>query len=57
MPRTFDPYDKKRMLHLDSFFQPVYEAMIEMPPLETRGNRPLQMSFEDQLKALVFFHL
>ena len=57
MPRTFDPHDKKRTLHLDSFFQPVYEAMIEMPPLEARGNRPLQMRFEDQLKALVFFHL
>jgi len=31
--------------------------MIGMPPLEARGNRPLQMTFEDQLKALIFFHL
>jgi hypothetical protein len=31
--------------------------MIGMAPLEARGNRPLQMTFEDQLKALVFFHL
>ena len=31
--------------------------MIGMTPLEARGNRPLQMTFEDQLKALVFFHL
>jgi hypothetical protein len=25
--------------------------------LESRGDRPLQMTFEDQLKALIFFHL
>ena len=25
--------------------------------LASRGNRPLQMTFEDQLKALIFFHL
>ena len=28
-----------------------------MPPLESQGNRPLKMNFEDQLKALVYFHL
>jgi len=28
-----------------------------MPPLESRGDRPLKMTFEDQLKALIFFHL
>jgi len=29
-----------------------------MPPiLESRGDRPLQMTFEDELKALIFFHL
>jgi hypothetical protein len=28
-----------------------------MPPLEARGHRPLKMTFEDQLKALIFFHL
>ena len=31
--------------------------MAGMPPLQARGNRPLQMNFEDHLKALVFFHL
>ena len=25
--------------------------------LESRGNRPLKMTFEDQLKTLIFFHL
>ena len=27
------------------------------PELVSRGNRPLQMNFEDQLNALIFFHL
>jgi hypothetical protein len=27
------------------------------PILESRGNRPLKMTFEDQLHALIFFHL
>jgi hypothetical protein len=31
--------------------------MSEMPQLKSRGNRPLQMTFEDHLRALVFFHL
>lgn len=26
-------------------------------PLEAKGYRPLQMTFDDQLKALIFFHL
>jgi len=29
----------------------------ETPTLESRGDRPLQMTFEDQFKALIFFHL
>ena len=28
-----------------------------MSPLEAQGHRPLKMTFDDQLKALVFFHL
>lgn len=28
-----------------------------MPALDARGNRPLQMNFEEHLRALVFFHL
>ena len=31
--------------------------MNTMPELESRGNRPLKMSFEEHLRALVFFHL
>ncbi|MBN1931738.1 MAG: hypothetical protein JW786_09050 [Desulfobacterales bacterium] len=28
-----------------------------IPPLVSRGYKPLKMSLEDQLKALIFFHL
>ena len=38
-------------------YQPIQKAMIAMPPLEARGHRPLKMTFDDQLKALIFFHL
>ena len=38
-------------------YQPIQRAMIAMPPLEAGGHRPLKMTFEDQLKALIFFHL
>jgi hypothetical protein len=36
---------------------PLDNASINMPPLEARGNRPLKMTFEDQLKMLIFFQL
>ena len=47
-------------LNAPSFYQlyrPIQKAMIAMPPLEAQGHRPLKMTFEDQLKALIFFHL
>ena len=58
MPRSFKPYKKK--LCPPSFyklFQPVANMLHRIPALESRGDRPLKMSFEDQLKALIFYHL
>lgn len=57
MPQTFHPFQKKHAPSFHQLFQPAINAMTGMTPLESRGNRPLQMTFEDQLKALVFFHL
>jgi hypothetical protein len=57
MPRTFHPFQKKHAPSFHQLFQPAIDAMIGMTPLESRGNRPLRMSFEGQLKALVFSHL
>lgn len=58
MPYVLDP--RKRKLDSPSFHQlyrPVQNALIGLPELKARGNRPLQMEFEDQLKGLIFFHL
>jgi hypothetical protein len=57
MPHSIDPLKKDHVPSFDKLFRSARQAMIGMTPLEARGNRPLQMTFEDQLKALVFFHL
>lgn len=36
---------------------PIMAILSKVPPLVSRGDRPLQMTFEDQLNALVFYHL
>lgn len=36
---------------------PIFERFKSDNELESRGYRPLQMSFDDQLKALIFYHL
>jgi len=58
MPRSFKRYQKK--FRSDSFFQflqPVGNIFPQTPVLKSRGDKPLKMTFEDQLKILVFFHL
>lgn len=48
--------------HFDSrsyaqYLSPLYNILPNAPTLESRGYRPLKMTFEDQLHALIFFHL
>jgi len=58
MPRSFEPYQKKHFSpSFYKLYQPVVRILPETPVLESRGDRPLQMTFEDELKALIFFHL
>jgi IS4 transposase len=57
MPRTFEPSRKIHEFKFNELFNPVENAMTGMTPLQSKGNRPLQMTFKDHLKALVFFHL
>jgi hypothetical protein len=58
MPRSFEPDQKKlRSILFFKFFQPVKNIIPQTPALESRGDRPLQMTIEDQLKILVFYHL
>jgi hypothetical protein len=57
MPHTFRPSKNSQAVEFQQFFKPVHDAMIDMPKLQSQGNRPLQMTFEDHLKALIYFHL
>jgi hypothetical protein len=59
MPYTLSPLDKK-FKKAPSFWlllKPLREILKSITLLSARGNRPLQMEFEDQLNALIYFHL
>ena len=46
--------------HAPSFlklWKPILEILSKVSPVHAKGNRPLKMDFEHQLKALIFFHL
>ena len=57
MSRTLIKLKKLDRLCFNKLFLPIDKAKHGMPTLASRGNRPLKMTFDDQLKALVFFHL
>jgi len=57
MPYTIDPRNNADPTSFNQLCQPIESAVIGMPPLKARGFRPLKMTAEDQLKALIFFHL
>ena len=57
IPYTIDTLKKANTLSFNQLFVPIDRAIIAMPPLEARVHRHLKMTFEDQLKALIFFHL
>jgi hypothetical protein len=58
MPRTFHPYDPRYTAPaFDELLEPTKNVLATSQPLVARGNRPLQMNFEQQLRALIYFHL
>ena len=62
MPYALDRKNKKnrQKQKTPSFtllVKPLQSVLSNMSLLSARGNRPLQMEFEDQLKALIYFHL
>lgn len=57
MPRSFHPYHKKNVPSFKALFQPAMDSLADIPLLESRGNRPLKMDFEEHLRALVYYHL
>lgn len=49
---------KKHALYsYKKFTKPLKKVLLKTPVLKSRGYRPLQMTFEDQLNGLIFFHL
>jgi hypothetical protein len=57
MPHSFGNLKNLNPKSFDKFYSPINNAQGGMAPLVSKGNRPLQMTFDDQLKALIFFHL
>lgn len=57
MTRIFDPWRSPSSVSYENLLQPIADAMKNMPELQSKGNRPLKMSFEEQLRVLVYFHL
>ncbi len=58
MPYTIGPLIKNQASpSFHELLEPVYRILSHTPPLEAKGDRPLQMTFEHQLKALIFYHL
>jgi hypothetical protein len=58
MPYTMEPqHRKKKALSFHQLTKPLRKILKKITPLLARGNRDLQMTFEDQLNALIYFHL
>jgi hypothetical protein len=61
MPYTIKPKTKKQRRRKTPSFKkltnPVNDLMPNLSPLTARGNKPLQMTFEDELNALIYYHL
>lgn len=61
MPYTIEPETQKPKRKKPATFKkltkPLEDLWQNISPLEARGDRPLQMTFEDQLDALIYFHL
>ena len=57
MPYTFSQLEKENIPSFEQLLSAIDKAKIGMPSLESQGYRPLKMTFDHQLKALIFFHL
>lgn len=51
------PKKPVQSLNFDNFKSPLVKLLPMAPELLSRGDRPLKMTFEDQLNALLYFHL
>lgn len=48
---------KINSLTYELFIEPLRAILIKTHQLLSKGDRPLQMTFENQLNALIYFHL
>ena len=53
MPYTLKRLKKAKIPSFSQLYLPIDKAKIGMRLLEARGDRPLKMTFDDQLKALI----
>ncbi len=51
------PWKKLKATTFYKLYKPAQNILPGMPELKARGDRPLRMEFEHQLKALILFHL
>ncbi len=57
MPRSLSAKAKYSTVSFKKLNRPLKKILEKVPLLKSRCNRPLQMNFNDQLNALIFFHL
>jgi len=57
MSHTMSPNKSWNVPSFKQLIKPLTYILPNAPRLDSRGNRPLKMTFEDQLNALIFFHL
>jgi len=59
MPLHFKPHGKKKKTapSFKNLRRPLKTVLPNAPELKSRGDRPLQMNFEQQLDSLILFHL
>lgn len=57
MTKTSIPKKKIKSSTFDIFIAPLLRLLPLVPLLLPKGDRPLKMNFEEQLKALIYFHL
>ncbi len=48
---------KHALYSYKKFIKPLKKVLSNTPVLKSRGNKPLQITFDDQINALIYFHL
>lgn len=58
MPYQINPRNKgEKAPSFTTLTKPIKKALKKITPLTARGNRDLQMTFEDQLNSLIYYYL